>query len=121
MASVIASAPVLGRARIFRLTIALVSGWAILASRASVAQEPDGKLTVGERVVLRNVPGEILIYRVAAVDGAKVKLKAEGNTETSVWPESEVVPVLHAIDIFTAEIEQNSCNASAYLPRFALA
>ena len=33
MASVIASAPVLGRVRIFRLTIALVSGWAILASR----------------------------------------------------------------------------------------
>ena len=115
-------------------TVLLVSGAGILCSRHSLGQEPAERIRVGERVVLRSgevalrMDGrdversrrEIHFYRVEALDGATVKLKAEGDWIVGSVHASEVIPVAGGTGYFTSLIGADPKNAYAFLMRSLL-
>ena len=107
----------------------------LVSAVCSHAQQPAAGLGAGERVVLRcdesllRKDGRDLLrsrrenhfYRVEAVKGDSVTVKAEGDCIVGVARSSEVIPISRGIDQFTATIEVKPTDPFAYLMRAALA
>jgi hypothetical protein len=107
------------RARLFLITPTLTAAWLVLVPVQSIAEQPAGKIAVGERVVLRGGDSALQldgrevarsrrenhIYRIEAVSGASLKLNAEEDCLAGAVTASGVVPVSQAIDFFTRRIQ----------------
>ena len=79
---------------------------------------PPGSSSVSE--FCGGVMGEIRFYRVVAVDGLSVKLKAEGEPIIADAPSSGIIRVSDGIASVTGQIKADSSDACAYLMRSLL-
>ena len=124
------------RVRIILLTLGFVACSVVLVvvPMRAIAEEPRGTIGVGDRVVFRSEKAALRaddreelrsrrenhIYRVEALSGASLTLKAEGDCIVGVLLQTEIVSVSQGIDFFTDRLDANASDAFAYVMRSLL-